>query len=140
MSNYYARQNKPRVVDNKPKQPTESQIQQAVIEWCGLQQYKGRPLAYYVAHVPNGGNMSARAGNKLKKEGVQKGYPDLLMDIPKGGYHGLRLELKRLNGGVVSKEQKERISVLLEEGYQALVVRGYDETVKAIQEYLNLDQ
>ena len=136
---YYNRQNKSTKVVKKDIQPTESQIQQAVIQWCQSQEYKGRPLAYYVAHVPNGGNMSARAGNKLKKEGVQKGYPDLLMDIPMGDYHGLRLELKRLTGGIVSKEQKERIGVLLEEGYQAVVVRGYDETIEAIQEYLNLD-
>lgn len=138
MTNPYHRQNKSRKVEVKPKQPSEDQIQMAVVQYLELQKYKDRPLAYYAVHVPNGGRMTARMGNKLKKMGVQAGYCDMLIDIPRGKFHGLRLELKVEKGGVVSAAQKERIAVLLEEGYQAVVCRGYEPTIKAIEEYMAL--
>ena len=138
MTNPYARQNKSRKVEVKPKQPSEDQIQMAVVQYLELQKYKDRPLSYYAVHVPNGGRMTARMGNKLKKMGVQAGYCDMLIDIPRGKFHGLRLELKVEKGGIVSAAQKERITVLLEEGYQAVVCRGYDKTVEAIEEYMAL--
>ena len=136
---YYSRQNKSTKVVKKDIQPTESQIQISIMEWAATKEHNGRPLSYHLFHIPNGGRRSAREGNKLKKEGVQAGVPDLYMDIAKGGYHGFRLELKKLKGGIVSAEQKERIAVLNEEGYKAVVCRGFDESVKAIEEYMALN-
>lgn len=137
---YYNRQNKSTKVVNKDIQPTESQIQIAIVEWAATQTYKDRTLAYYLFHVPNGGRRSAREGNKLKKEGMHVGIPDLYMDIARGRYFGFRLELKRNTGGIVSKEQKERITVLKEEGYCAVICRGFDASVKAISDYMALKQ
>ena len=37
--------------------------------------------------------------------GVKSGVPDLMLPIPKGGYHGLFIELKKEVGGITSKEQ-----------------------------------
>lgn len=68
--------------------------------------------------------------------GTQKGYPDLLMDIAKGGFYGLRIELKTSNGEL-SPEQKERINVLNEEGFCAVASFGTEETIGIIQDYLN---
>lgn len=136
-ANPYARQNKPKSKVGVTL-PTESAIQQSIIEWCGLQKYKDRTLAYYVVHVPNGGKMTARAGNKLKKEGVQKGYPDLMLDIARNGYHGLRIELKRDKGGVTSSAQLERLKMLNSEGYYAVVCHGFDSAIAVIKKYMEI--
>ena len=48
------------------------------------------------------------------------------------------VELKRLKGGVVSTDQKRILGMLNDEGYQAVVCRGFDEAVKAIEEYMAL--
>ena len=127
-------------------EPSEDAIQIAVIQWADLRQYKKRPLSYYIHHSPNGGERVKRQNNKgewycsegirLKGMGTQKGYPDLLMDIAKGGFYGLRIELKTSNGEL-SPEQKERINVLNEEGFCAVASFGVEETIGIIQDYLN---
>ena len=115
---------------------SEDDIQISIIKWAMLQTYKGKRLNYYLVHVPNGGYRKGREGAKLKSMGVQAGYPDLILDIPKGGYHGLRIELKKLKGGVTRDNQKERIAALIDEGYYAEVCKGFKETTRLIKRYL----
>lgn len=134
--NYYARQNKPRQVKASDGQPSEDAIQIAIMEWLQTIEYKGETLADYMHHSPNGGVSSARQKAKFKRAGTKSGYPDLQLDIARSGYHGLRIELKRLKGGVVSKEQKRRLEMLKDEGYRAVVCRGYDEAIAEISGYM----
>lgn len=121
---------------NKPDDPLESEVQKSVVQWAELQRYKGRPLSYYLHHSPNGGKRNAREALKFKKMGVQAGYPDLLLDIPMQGYHGLRIELKRSTNEKLSKHQIERIKVLREEGYCAEVCKGVDEAIDTLKAYM----
>lgn len=126
---------------------SETSIHKAIIQWLKLQKYNNRPLSDYVHHSPNGGfrykkqNSKGKyyspEGKKLKDMGTQKGYPDLLMDIPKGEYHGLRIELKNENG-VLSPEQKERLILLNEQGYYAFVGDDIESIIATIQGYLAL--
>lgn len=115
---------------------SEDEIQISIINWATLQKYKNRTLDYYLSHPANGGYRKDKEAAKLKRMGVQAGYPDLILDIPKGGYHGLRIELKKLKGGVTRDNQKERIAVLNEEGYYAVVCKGFQDATQTIKRYM----
>lgn len=71
----------------------------------------------------------------LKAEGVRKGIPDLQMDVARGQYHGLRIEMKRAKG-VVSPEQKEVHQFLAGQGYRIIVAFTSQEAINAIDDYL----
>ena len=67
------------------------------------------------AAIPNaqalsGANRGAAVRNmaKLKAEGFQKGFPDILVILPE---KLLVIEMKREKGGTVSKEQKHWLAV-----------------------------
>ena len=86
--------------------------------------------------IPNGGDRNILVAAKLKKEGVRRGVPDMFLALPRGGWHGLFIEMKRRRGGVVSREQKEYIAALNAAGYRACVCRGCDEAFEAIKKYI----
>jgi hypothetical protein len=57
-------------------------------------------------HIGHGGERTAMAGARLKRAGVQPGWPDLIL-LPPGSWHNPRphfLELKR-RGGTLSGDQ-----------------------------------
>lgn len=118
--------------------PYEYQVQIAYLQWADLQKHKGNPLSLYIHHSANGGRRDAREGKHFKEMGVKAGYPDLTIDIAKGGYHGMRIELKRGNNDKESDKQKERIALLIEEGYHAVFCKGVDAAIKATQDYMKL--
>lgn len=83
--------------------------------------------------------------SQIQKPGFKT--PDLLIFSPKGGYHGLFIELKvespyKLNGELKSnphiREQSETISRLKSLGYYADFQWKFDGIVKLINWYLNL--
>jgi len=127
---------------------TEDEVQQTVINWSKRQRYKGRPLFDYIHHSPNGGKRAAKVGSsgkryspeaaKFKRMGVKAGYPDLIIDIARGAYHGLRIEIKKDKKSYATPAQKERIQMLNDEGYLAIVTKGLDETLNAIMDYMKL--
>ncbi len=78
-------------------------------------------------------------GAKLKRCGVQKGVPDLMVPIPSGSYHGLFLELKRVKGSRTSDEQVFWLNFLRQKGYYADIAHGFDEAQKIILDYIALD-
>ena len=115
---------------------SEDSIQIMVMRWARTVEHNGRPLADYLHHSPNGGSRHIAEAAKFKRMGVKRGYPDLILDVAKGGYHGARIELKKAAGGRASKEQKERLQMLTDEGYYAVVAKGYDEAVQVISKYM----
>jgi hypothetical protein len=90
---------------------SEHQEQCALIEWCRTFAGQHPDLAYIVA-VPNGGARPILVGVAMKAEGVSPGYPDLLLDVARGGYHGWRGELKKV-GGSVAPEHGPPTRILL---------------------------
>ena len=85
-------------------------------------------------HSPNGGKRQtvtrrgrtySPEGAKFKRMGTRAGYPDLLLDVPLHGYHGLRIELKDLKGNTPSPEQRGWIVAHRQKGYAADVARGW---------------
>lgn len=86
--------------------------------------------------IPNGGDRDVRVAQNLKREGVRKGIPDLCFPVPRNGYHGLYIEMKRRKGGRVEKEQRYYIDMLRSLGYKAEICYGCDEALQVFSEYL----
>ena len=117
------------------QEPTEHQEQVALIEWARLRRATIPELGMLFS-IANGSDRHPAVGAKLKKEGVAKGVPDLCLPVPRGGYHGLYVELKRQRGGRVSPEQKAWIESLNSQGYRATVCYGATDAIKVIESYM----
>jgi hypothetical protein len=116
---------------NKVKRPYsgEAGVQKAVIDYLKYQY----PHVLYCASA-GGVRTSMKQAIKMKATGYVKGVPDLQIFEAVGSYHGLLIEIKDIKG-VVSKEQKEWINKLNERGYYATYSKGFEATVKVIDDY-----
>jgi hypothetical protein len=116
--------------------PTESQSQIAVMDHC---RWRATQDARYanVVKVPNEGKRSASYGVRMKREGLAKGFPDLMVLYPMGGFHGMFIEMKR-EGEKVRPEQREWISKLRRAGYLAGECYSADEAIRRIDSYLGM--
>ena len=124
----------------KPSQlpvPSESVEQQNLFRWAAVRWPKEMRLLY---HVPNEGKRRRANGARLKAEGLRAGVPDINLDVARGEYHGLRIEMKRRRGGRVSPEQAAWLEALREQGYAAVVAYGWEEAADAIEKYLRGDR
>lgn len=117
--------------------PTESEEQQAVMEWAEAASGKW-PELRLLYHVPNEGRRSMATGGRLRAEGLKSGVPDLCLPSAHGEYHGLYIEMKRTKGGRATPEQKEWLEMLEEEGYKTEICNGADAAIKAIGTYLSM--
>ena len=106
---------------------TEAAEQKAVVQWCA---YMNIP----VVHIPNEGKRSPRQGAELKQMGLQKGFPDLFVPLPKKGFHGLFIEMK-YGRNKPTENQKEWLALLVKNGYACAVCYGADEAIKNIESY-----
>ncbi len=88
--------------------PPEAWEQERVFDWIrgNEEKYPQLQLAYSTL---NGVKLSPGLSMKMKRQGNRKGVPDIVLPArsSSGEYSGLYLELKRVKGGRVSKEQKE---------------------------------
>lgn len=115
--------------------PTEADEQITLFHWAAWQSGK-YPELNLLYHVPNGGSRNRIEAARLKAQGVKPGVPDIVLPAARGKYHGLYVELKRQRGGRISENQKEWIKGLTEQGYCAVVCKGYEEAAHAILNYL----
>ena len=109
---------------------TETDEQITVVEWC-------EAMRIPVAHIPNEGKRSPVAGRIMKRMGLRKGFPDLFVPLPKGGFHGLFVEMKA-KWGKTTKEQEEWLSLLNSNGYAVCVAVGANEGIEKIKRYVRL--
>lgn len=112
----------------------ESQEQQALIEWSNIQA-KTYPELELLHHIPNGGKRNIATAARLKREGVKAGVPDLCLPVPRGGWHGLYIEMKAPKG-TVSENQKWWIEALRKQGYYAVVCYGWEAAKDTITCYM----
>lgn len=111
----------------------------ALMKWVRMSM--GRyPDLNMLWHVPNGGARGKAAAGKLKAEGVRTGVSDYVLDVARGGYFGLRIELKAryANGkrGYATPDQKQYIADARAQGYRAEVVVGWQAAMELLIEYL----
>lgn len=115
--------------------PTEHQEQCALFEWQAWMA-KRIPELHLMHAIPNGGKRDIRTAAMLKAEGVKPGVPDIFLPLPRGGCHGLYIELKRRKGGTVSKEQASWMEALSAKGYRCAVCHGWEMARDEILDYL----
>lgn len=112
---------------------TENQEQKRLMKW--IQTY--HPELWEVCfHVPNERKRSGRQIGDAIAMGLRSGVPDVFIDHPSGAYHGLRIELKRSDGGKLSQPQRKWLERLNARGYLAVCCHGFEEAKKVIEEYL----
>lgn len=106
--------------------PSEHQEAVGFMAW-----WRAQFPAVLIYHIPNGEKRSISVAKRLKAEGVRKGVPD---------YHvpawRLWIELKRVSGGRLSKEQKEIIDYLRGVGDTVIVARGAADASRQVMEFL----
>ena len=123
----------------------EEEVQKSVVNYLKLKY----PKVMYCASL-GGIRTSFKQAVKAKATGYVKGFPDLQICVPmergvegeggmhRGGvYHGLFLEIKKDKKSYPTKEQKEWIAYLNEQGYCARVTKGLDESLAVIDAYFN---
>lgn len=75
----------------------------------------------------------------MKGEGAKSGYPDLLMDIARGGFHGLRIEMKKFcKSAKPSEDQGGWLQRLSAQGYRAVLCRGHQAAIHVMATYLGI--
>lgn len=117
--------------------PLESEEQITLFQWARLQSGKYPELSL-LYHVPNGGSRNRAEAARLQAEGVKAGVPDLCLPVPRGGFHGLYIELKRQKGSKTSDDQKAWLSNLEKQGYFVALCKGWEAAAKVITEYLTM--
>lgn len=135
---------------------TEHGEQTALFAWAAAVKNAGicpHPAKMYA--TPNGAKRDKRTAAMLKAEGVKSGIPDVFLPVPtlakpekfnafgsttvtNGLICGLYIEMKKIKGGKLSDEQRERIEQLQADGYAAVVCKGWIEAKNVIITYLGL--
>jgi|SRR3982750_828967 len=138
-------------------QPTESQIQMAIIQWANItkvpinsEYYRMRNMyiGEFLVKFANEGKRSYMLGKKMKKEGLKSGFPDLCLFLPtfKQSINtdylyisecALLIEVKS-KLGKLSKKQINTIDFFKNMPYPIKVVRSVDEGIQAIKDYLGM--
>lgn len=113
---------------------SEHAHQKAYFAWLQTQRIPGLDLTHA---IPNGGPRSKAAAGKLKAEGVRAGVPDVQLPIARGGFIGLAIEFKHGDGNP-TKEQRERINRLQQEGWCATVCWDWQAAARVTLGYAGL--
>lgn len=123
--------------ESKPRSNEESRSQQFLIKWWQMQCRTFNVPELALAAIPNGGGRSGPvAGAILKREGLRKGFPDLMILAKRGIYGALFLEMKTRDG-VLSPEQESYRDILTKQGYKVVVCRSTMEAINQITAYLH---
>lgn len=115
---------------------TEDTEQQAVIRWAAFQS-GGWPELENLYHVPNEGKRGKKAAGIAKALGLKAGVPDLILDYPKGIYHGLRIEMKVLPNRP-TQSQLEWMQRMQDAGYMVAICYDSESAIALITEYIKL--
>jgi hypothetical protein len=107
----------------------------AFVEWCEWNRGKYPELEMLMS-IPLGGKRDEATGAMLKRSGTKAGYPDIALNVARGGYHGLFIELKT-GKGKLSEAQRRWITKLRTQGNYAVVCFGADQAIAVTTEYLN---
>jgi len=86
--------------------------------------------------IPNGQNKKIAEAARMKREGLLSGVSDVMLPVSKHGFHGLYIEMKVTTGGKLSINQKWFIACVMEQGYRAIVCKGWLQASWVIKEYL----
>lgn len=97
-------------------------------------------------HPANGGRRGGKMingkwvpteGIKLKRMGVKRGIPDIVCPMARKTYHGLVIELKRIDGKMsdVSPEQADWLAWFKRQGWETHVAFGFEQAKGFVEAY-----
>lgn len=107
--------------------PSEHLEQSGLVTW-----FRGKFPGVLIFAIPNGGHRSITEAKRLKDEGVTPGVPDLY--VPSWS---LWIEMKRVQGGRLSREQKDMIEYLQSIGHTVIVGKGATDASRQVLEFLS---
>lgn len=114
----------------------ETKIQQSVVQW-----FKERYSDIYETGaffaVPNEGKRSIATASRMRAEGMVSGVSDLILLVPKGGFHGLCIEMKAI-GGKLTDKQRDWLKHRAKSGYMTAVCYSLDDAMSVIDTYFSL--
>ena len=112
-----------------------------------LSEYLSYQYPNVVFHFDYAGlNLSKAQAGQMKAIQGGRGWPDLFIAEPRGGYHGLFIELKKEGEKIYKrdgtpktehlKEQLEMVEKLRARGYIAAIISGFDDCKEYIDDYM----
>ena len=107
--------------------PSEHLEQVGLVNW-----FRGKFPGVLIFAIPNGGHRSITEAKRLKDEGVTPGVPDLYVPA-----WNLWIEMKRVQGGRLSREQKDMIEYLQSIGHTVIVGKGATDASRQVLEFLS---
>lgn len=118
-----------------PKKPkkrnntlTERYEQEKVVAHC---EKRGYPFFA----IPNAARRTIWEAMFAKRGGMKAGVPDLCFPVPMHFFGGLWVEMKRIEGGIVSPIQHYWLALLAENNFQVHVAHGAAEAIPLIDAY-----
>jgi hypothetical protein len=112
------------------QRPLEEDWMNTVFDFCTGYGRGIYPALRWTFHCPNENSFRGRTGKF-----INPGYPDIGLDVSRGGFHGLRIEMKRDKDSVVRPEQIEWIRGLRSNGYAAFVCRNAQSAIDLLIDY-----
>lgn len=120
------------------RQSKESEVQKAFFQL--VSHHKGEEWRNIIA-IPNQGFTGGQIwGVQRKREGMSTGFPDIAVLVPRGGYHGLFIELK-YPPNKPTKSQVEWLTRLKAQGYRAICLSTTDplELYSLVKKYFSME-
>lgn len=109
--------------------PTEHAEQVGFVQW-----FRAQFPRVLIFAIPNGEKRAISVAKRLKAEGVVRGIPDLFIPAL-----GVWIEMKRAEGGRLSKEQRETIRYLESIGHTVIVGRGAGDASRQLLQWMKKD-
>lgn len=127
------------IADAKPTRarPVDKELPEQIALFTHIDTQTDYPELKQAYAVPNGGRRSKAVAGKMRASGVRAGELDINLDLARGGFFGLRLELKAEDGSV-SVEQKGRILEHKANNYATEVVVGWEHAYRIMVAYVQL--
>jgi hypothetical protein len=124
-------------IPGSPLARAEYLEQVAVFEWAARMEYKWPCLKLLFGSLM-GVKLSPKYLNKCKKAGMKKGKPDINLPVPMGGYCGLWIELKRIDGDFPKDgdDQDLMLKNLFIVGNSTHICKGSKNAIWIIEQYL----
>lgn len=97
----------------------------------------GQIVKYFASPLvatPNERNTSIQAGRRMKALGRRSGYPDLKLEVARGGYCGLYIEMKHKTG--LTRNQIAWRDYIVKNGGRHAVCRSVEEFMELLIEYM----
>jgi hypothetical protein len=115
---------------------TEHEHQAALFTWAAYAKQRYPELEFLYA-IPNGGHRLRGVAGKMKAEGVQPGVFDVGLDVARGRWFGMRIEMKVGRNRLTPAQERWRVWYE-RQGYYAAVCYSWEEAARTLEQYLAL--